>query len=61
MYVFSIQRKKAAAGRDNMTCTGTSKKYLLCNTKVSMHLLLPPRFLPLAKYMLTQHPTTRSL
>uniref|UniRef100_A0A673W6A6 ADAMTS like 2 n=1 Tax=Salmo trutta TaxID=8032 RepID=A0A673W6A6_SALTR len=27
------QRKKAAAGRDNMTCTGTSKKYLLCNTK----------------------------
>ncbi|KAM9546601.1 ADAMTS-like protein 2 [Salvelinus alpinus] len=27
------QRKKAAAGRDNMTCTGTKKKYLLCNTK----------------------------
>ncbi|XP_023834966.1 ADAMTS-like protein 2 [Salvelinus sp. IW2-2015] len=27
------QRKKAAAARDNMTCTGTSKKYLLCNTK----------------------------
>ncbi|XP_041756650.1 ADAMTS-like protein 2 isoform X3 [Coregonus clupeaformis] len=27
------QRKKAAAGRDNMTCTGTSKKYLLCNNK----------------------------
>uniref|UniRef100_A0A8C7H4T1 ADAMTS like 2 n=1 Tax=Oncorhynchus kisutch TaxID=8019 RepID=A0A8C7H4T1_ONCKI len=27
------QRSKAAAGRDNMTCSGTSKKYLLCNTK----------------------------
>ncbi|CDQ97960.1 unnamed protein product, partial [Oncorhynchus mykiss] len=27
------QRSKAIAGRDNMTCTGTSKKYLLCNTK----------------------------
>lgn len=58
MYVFSIQRKKAAAGRDNMTCTGTSKKYLLCNTKVSMHLVLPPLFLSLAKCELTQYPTT---
>uniref|UniRef100_A0A3Q4HAQ4 ADAMTS-like 2 n=1 Tax=Neolamprologus brichardi TaxID=32507 RepID=A0A3Q4HAQ4_NEOBR len=27
------QRKKAAAGKDNMTCTGTAKKYHLCNTK----------------------------
>uniref|UniRef100_A0AAX7SPL4 PLAC domain-containing protein n=1 Tax=Astatotilapia calliptera TaxID=8154 RepID=A0AAX7SPL4_ASTCA len=27
------QRKKAAAGKDNMTCTGTAKKYYLCNTK----------------------------
>ncbi|XP_065818641.1 LOW QUALITY PROTEIN: ADAMTS-like protein 2 [Labrus bergylta] len=27
------QRKKVAAGKDNMTCTGTPKKYHLCNTK----------------------------
>ncbi|XP_078107625.1 ADAMTS-like protein 2 [Sander vitreus] len=27
------QRKKVAAGKDNMTCTGTAKKYHLCNTK----------------------------
>ncbi|KAM6930688.1 ADAMTS-like protein 2 [Xenentodon cancila] len=27
------QRKKVAAGKDNMTCTGTSRKYHLCNTK----------------------------
>ncbi|XP_041856503.1 ADAMTS-like protein 2 [Melanotaenia boesemani] len=27
------QRKKVAAGKDNMTCTGTAKKYRLCNTK----------------------------
>ncbi|KAJ8415571.1 hypothetical protein AAFF_G00425510, partial [Aldrovandia affinis] len=27
------QRKKASLGKDNMTCTGTAKKYLLCNTK----------------------------
>ncbi|XP_010767495.1 ADAMTS-like protein 2 [Notothenia coriiceps] len=26
------QRKKVAAGKDNMTCTGTAKKYQLCNT-----------------------------
>ncbi|KAL3062372.1 hypothetical protein OYC64_002225 [Pagothenia borchgrevinki] len=26
------QRKKVAAGKDNMTCTGTAKKYHLCNT-----------------------------
>ncbi|KAI3372948.1 hypothetical protein L3Q82_023388 [Scortum barcoo] len=25
--------KKVAAGKDNMTCTGTAKKYHLCNTK----------------------------
>lgn len=31
----SVQRKKVAAGKDNMTCTGTAKKYHLCNTKVS--------------------------
>lgn len=33
--LFSVQRKKVAAGKDNMTCTGTAKKYHLCNTKVS--------------------------
>ncbi|XP_056275353.1 ADAMTS-like protein 2 [Pseudoliparis swirei] len=27
------QRKKVAAGKDNMTCTGTAKKYHLCNTE----------------------------
>uniref|UniRef100_A0A672J2H0 ADAMTS-like protein 2 n=1 Tax=Salarias fasciatus TaxID=181472 RepID=A0A672J2H0_SALFA len=27
------QRKKVAAGKDNMTCTGTAKKYHLCNTR----------------------------
>ncbi|CAG09662.1 unnamed protein product, partial [Tetraodon nigroviridis] len=27
------QRKKVVAGKDNMTCTGTAKKYHLCNTK----------------------------
>ncbi|XP_070820815.1 ADAMTS-like protein 2 [Chaetodon trifascialis] len=27
------QRKKVAAGKDNMTCTGTAKKYHLCNIK----------------------------
>uniref|UniRef100_A0A8D3AQ07 PLAC domain-containing protein n=1 Tax=Scophthalmus maximus TaxID=52904 RepID=A0A8D3AQ07_SCOMX len=27
------QRSKVAAGKDNMTCTGTAKKYHLCNTK----------------------------
>ncbi|XP_034452319.1 ADAMTS-like protein 2 [Hippoglossus hippoglossus] len=27
------QRNKVAAGKDNMTCTGTAKKYHLCNTK----------------------------
>ncbi|XP_068594661.1 ADAMTS-like protein 2 [Brachionichthys hirsutus] len=27
------QRKKVAAGKDNMTCTGTAKKYHLCNAK----------------------------
>ncbi|XP_018601974.1 ADAMTS-like protein 2 [Scleropages formosus] len=27
------QRKKAAVGKDNVTCNGTAKKYLLCNTK----------------------------
>ncbi|KAL0979609.1 hypothetical protein UPYG_G00187240 [Umbra pygmaea] len=27
------QRKKSASGNGNMTCTGTSKKYLLCNVK----------------------------
>ncbi|XP_076007219.1 ADAMTS-like protein 2 [Genypterus blacodes] len=27
------QRQKVAAGKDNMTCTGTAKKYHLCNTK----------------------------
>ncbi|KAG7481562.1 hypothetical protein MATL_G00068190 [Megalops atlanticus] len=27
------QRQKSALGKDNMTCTGTAKKYLLCNTK----------------------------
>ncbi|TKS78181.1 ADAMTS-like protein 2 [Collichthys lucidus] len=28
------QRKKVAAGKDNMTCTGTARKYHLCNTKI---------------------------
>lgn len=28
-------RKKVVAGKDNMTCTGTAKKYHLCNSKVS--------------------------
>ncbi|XP_068167393.1 ADAMTS-like protein 2 isoform X2 [Antennarius striatus] len=27
------QRKKVAAGKNNMTCTGTAKKYHLCNAK----------------------------
>ncbi|XP_062307465.1 ADAMTS-like protein 2 [Osmerus eperlanus] len=27
------QRKKAATGRDNVTCTGIARKYILCNTK----------------------------
>ncbi|XP_030647717.1 ADAMTS-like protein 2 [Chanos chanos] len=27
------QRKKAIAGKNNMTCTGNAKKYHLCNTK----------------------------
>ncbi|TNN38606.1 ADAMTS-like protein 2 [Liparis tanakae] len=27
------QRKKVAAGKDNMTCTGTAKRYHLCNTE----------------------------
>ncbi|XP_075903297.1 ADAMTS-like protein 2 [Nelusetta ayraudi] len=27
------QRKKVVAGKDNMTCTGTAKKYHLCNTR----------------------------
>ncbi|XP_053726640.1 ADAMTS-like protein 2 isoform X1 [Synchiropus splendidus] len=27
------QRKKAAAGKDNMTCTGAPKRYHLCNTE----------------------------
>ncbi|TWW60810.1 ADAMTS-like protein 2 isoform X1 [Takifugu flavidus] len=27
------QRKKVVAGKDNMTCTGTAKKYHLCNSK----------------------------
>ncbi|KAJ3604543.1 hypothetical protein NHX12_029283 [Muraenolepis orangiensis] len=27
------QRKKVSAGKDNMTCTGTSRQYQLCNTK----------------------------
>ncbi|XP_037338305.2 ADAMTS-like protein 2 [Pungitius pungitius] len=27
------QRKKVAAGKDNMTCTGKAKKYHLCNTE----------------------------
>ncbi|MFT7813519.1 ADAMTS-like protein 2 [Arapaima gigas] len=27
------QRKKAPVGKDNVTCDGTGKKYLLCNTK----------------------------
>ncbi|KAK9522036.1 hypothetical protein VZT92_018529 [Zoarces viviparus] len=27
------QRKKVAAGKDNMTCTGTAKKYHLCNAE----------------------------
>uniref|UniRef100_A0A672Z045 ADAMTS-like 2 n=1 Tax=Sphaeramia orbicularis TaxID=375764 RepID=A0A672Z045_9TELE len=27
------QRSKVLAGKDNMTCTGTAKKYHLCNTK----------------------------
>ncbi|XP_077942510.1 tetratricopeptide repeat domain 16 [Gasterosteus aculeatus] len=27
------QRKKVVAGKDNMTCTGTAKKYHLCNTE----------------------------
>ncbi|XP_055367110.1 ADAMTS-like protein 2 isoform X4 [Betta splendens] len=27
------QRKKVAAWKDNMTCTGTAKKYHLCNTR----------------------------
>ncbi|XP_058491260.1 ADAMTS-like protein 2 [Solea solea] len=27
------QRKKVATGKNNMTCTGTAKKYHLCNTK----------------------------
>lgn len=31
-------RKKVVAGKDNMTCTGTAKKYHLCNTKVSHRL-----------------------
>lgn len=31
----SVDRKKAVAGKDNMTCTGTPKKYHLCNTKVT--------------------------
>lgn len=33
-----MSRKKAVAGKDNMTCTGTAKKYHLCNTKVSHRL-----------------------
>uniref|UniRef100_A0A3P8TU92 ADAMTS like 2 n=1 Tax=Amphiprion percula TaxID=161767 RepID=A0A3P8TU92_AMPPE len=28
-----LKQKKVAAGKDNMTCTGTAKKYYLCNTK----------------------------
>lgn len=33
-----MSRKKMVAGKDNMTCTGTAKKYHLCNTKVSHRL-----------------------
>uniref|UniRef100_A0A8C7LIF2 ADAMTS like 2 n=1 Tax=Oncorhynchus kisutch TaxID=8019 RepID=A0A8C7LIF2_ONCKI len=28
-----LKQRSVPAARDNMTCTGTSKKYLLCNTK----------------------------
>uniref|UniRef100_A0A3Q2ZK89 ADAMTS-like 2 n=1 Tax=Kryptolebias marmoratus TaxID=37003 RepID=A0A3Q2ZK89_KRYMA len=28
-----LKQKKVASGKDNMTCTGTAKKYHLCNTK----------------------------
>lgn len=30
-----LQRKKSVAGKENMTCSGSAKKYHLCNTKVS--------------------------
>lgn len=59
-HVISANRKKVVAGKDNMTCTGTAKKYHLCNTKVSHR--LPVNFSPLSfTSLLKQTPSLWSL